>query len=371
MKKSNKLLIVYVVISLVSTLVFSSFSSAAAYPTIEVIYNAEKFLLDDSLPVGATMPDGGTNLNKYMGVEQSPVFGGSALDKVDKKEGNSSLKQTATTGGQGLNFWACGEEKFGDKVLNVSAYKNPGIHMWLYVSDPNNIGGDKSSTNDQYGSIIMDFGSGSVGGAQNDSNREAFWIFADSLVKGWNEITVPVKPSQIDTTNNQVTLNGKTFGFTKSDGAVDFSAVNWWRLIVKSRKALVIKIDDVRFVDLGNASTSTVSSTTSSKPASSATVSSKPSTSQTTSTANSDILNSSDIVSGSNSSISQESGVMSDSSNSDVSTVSGDASSKDDTKDTSNVSPLLIIGIILGVIALGGIGFFVYYFLIKQKKQGM
>lgn len=227
MKKILKSLSTLMVAAITASMLMSTaFAADKDYATAKMIYDAEWFLDQDGNPM--------------VGVEQLPALGNSGLDKNDKKQGESSLFQKTGIAGQGLTTWLCGDDKFGGTGLDVSSVSNLGLSLWIYVSKVENLG--------MGGDITMDFGSGSVGGAQNDSNKYTYWLHGANLKDGWNHIVVSVPKKNPE--GGEKELDGFGYGFGSSADAVNFSAVNFFRLIVQAKDTLEIKIDDIRFVDL-------------------------------------------------------------------------------------------------------------------------
>jgi len=303
MKKILSLVLSFTILTALAA-VFPSMASAKDYPKIANIYMAEKFLADDTKPAGSD------NRSPWIGTSHEILFEGQPntayLDKNDKKQGNSSLAQKVIAGGTRIDYWLAGAVKFDlpnpeAPGIDVSACKNPGLSFWFYVSDPKALGGDRSLTNSEYGSFIVDFGEESAGGINGQKNS-AFWLNADQLNKGWNQIVIPCKPGAVDSATTAFLFDSRAIGYRKTEQDLNYKALNWFRVSLVSKAALIVKLDDFKFVDLGNDTTTpykeggAATSTTPSK-ASQAAAQSTAQTNSTAAPTESDTVSNDDTVS--------------------------------------------------------------------------
>lgn len=330
----------FLVLLIGSSLVFSV--SAAAYTKIADVYLADKFLSDD------TQAASFTNANRYIGVNQAPVTGNSYLDKIDKKQGETSLAQKASSGGLGLAFWMS-SDKFspenGGSPVNIDAYKNPALHLWIFVSNNKAIGGDRSTKDNSYGSIQIDIGNSIGGGFNGDATRN-FWIEADSLTNGWNELVIPVKPNFLPGKKTFI-FDGKKIGINFSSN-FNFSNINWFRINIVTKSALLVKIDDIYFCDLGTVTNNTDTGETVKSQAISQAVSGTASVASQTITSES--ISSSDV------------------SLQDSTSNTNSSESSLEPKAVANSNVPIIIGFVIAGIAIMGMGAALLYLLVIKKK---
>lgn len=128
-------------------------------------------------------------------------------DTGDKKEGTASLQ---SNGSGTLDF----QKQFATPINSGTTLANGSIDFWYYVSDVTKLG-----TNNQ-----IEVGSGGT----NDVN-ELDWDMGP-LVNGWNHIT-------------------KTFATANTaGGAINLSAINWFRIYHAKTGSVITKVDAVRIL---------------------------------------------------------------------------------------------------------------------------
>lgn len=344
-------------IGMLGTLPASAAGEASdKYTKVAKIYDAEDQLWSET---------GGSMTGLTSGTQ---VLNRAGQDDKDKKEGNYSLWQSVRKGE--IAWWHCGDEKYKDKgnQIDVSGTANLGFQMWLYVSDASVIGGD-----DNYdktgGTINIDFGSGSTGGYVQDQ-RIAFWVDANSLSNGWNLITLQV-PRTKDTAQYEkkyFDANGIRYTVDASNNNVDFTNINWIRVMTTAKKEVTFKYDDVKFVDLGSDSFPSYSTEETTPPAPTEDTSSKDdnSTPAPDNSSDADQSNTEESSTTPADSSSKDTDSTSTGSKNDSSTTDPDNQNVNTPK-KSNTG--LIVGLIVAcVVVLGGGGAAAYFLVFKKKK---
>lgn len=125
----------------------------------------------------------------------------------EHKQGTGAFKSVGTT----LVWWGV---KLKEKV-DITAYKDGALHLWLYVSDPTLITAS---------SVAVELGSGGT----NDVDELEWRIPTDSLKTGWQEIYLDFGK-----------VNGRL-------GKTDLSKIDWFRVYGAAKTGLTVMVDDVR-----------------------------------------------------------------------------------------------------------------------------
>ena len=130
-------------------------------------------------------------------------------DAAEHKEGIGAFKSV----GSKLVWWRVSLED----VVDVSKYKDGGIHVSLYVSDPSKI--EKS--------VAIELSSG----GKSDKNEYQWNIPVAKIAKGWNEFELKFADAGVT-------------------GTPDLSALNYMRIYGKVTGEITAILDDVRAIDI-------------------------------------------------------------------------------------------------------------------------
>ena len=126
------------------------------------------------------------------------------------KEGSAAFKSVGSA-----NVWW--QTKLGVPV-DVSAYADGGIHMWLYVSDSSKLSGN----------VSVELGSGGI------YDVEEYQWNISGLATGWNELV----------------LRFSDISQRTSDGGADLTRINWFRVFGTRTGEITAILDDVRAVEV-------------------------------------------------------------------------------------------------------------------------
>ena len=182
-------------------------------------YTTMTTIVDNIRAVEDEKPDGGNE-------EEKPVTPGMVLDcdSMDNMTVLSNNKYSVTTDeykegtgafkneGKGTVWWAVTL----NNPVDISAYADGGIHVWLYVSDASKL------------TSVINI---EIGSAGTWDKNEYQWL-VDGLQSGWNEL-------YLDLTNPNVV----------KDGEPDFTKINWFRVYASCSADIVAMVDDVRAVE--------------------------------------------------------------------------------------------------------------------------
>ena len=122
------------------------------------------------------------------------------------KEGTGAFKNT----GSGIVWW----QVIMQDLVDVSKYKDGGIHLWLYVSDASKL--DKA--------VNVELGSG------GKSDVDEYQWIVSSLSSGWNELVLDFESAIVT-------------------GNPDLSNVNYFRVFGKRNGDITVLLDDVRAIE--------------------------------------------------------------------------------------------------------------------------
>ncbi|MEX0988483.1 MAG: sulfatase-like hydrolase/transferase [Bacteroidales bacterium] len=164
--------------------------------------------------------------NVVITVGDVPDFLDACDEKTDWKSSQPLILNTSDMqeGDGCIEFSGSSTDEF--KKVFVPAYNsglyttNARLQFWYYVSDPNLL---ESGNQVELGS-----------GGKPDVNEYNWNLDVDSLVAGWNFITLDVADA----------------GMTSGD--VNLNAINWFRLYRKKTGAVITRIDAIELVDNGN-----------------------------------------------------------------------------------------------------------------------
>lgn len=104
-------------------------------------------------------------------------------------------------------------------AVDISAYAEGGIHLWLYISET-----AKLNTN-----VTVELGSAGKGGV----NEYQWTVKTEDLADGWNELVLKFVNARKST-----------------DGGADLSHVDFLRIYNSTNDGVTVRLDDVRAVDV-------------------------------------------------------------------------------------------------------------------------
>ncbi len=125
----------------------------------------------------------------------------------EHKQGTGAFKSVGTT----LVWWGVKLKE----AVDITAYEEGALHLWLYVSDPTLI---TTST------VAVELGSGGT----NDVDELEWRIPTDSLKTGWQEVYLDFGK-----------VNGRL-------GKTNQSKIDWFRVYGAAKSGLTVMVDDVR-----------------------------------------------------------------------------------------------------------------------------
>lgn len=106
-----------------------------------------------------------------------------------------------------------------DNPIDISAYADGGLHLWLYISELTKLNAD----------VKIELGSAGKGGVNNLK-----WIMAsEKLTDGWNELVVKFANAE-----------------KSEDGGADLSHINYLRIYNSTNEGVTVRLDDVRAVEV-------------------------------------------------------------------------------------------------------------------------
>ncbi len=109
-----------------------------------------------------------------------------------------------------------------ENAVDISAYAEGGIHLWLYISETAKLNSD----------VTAELGSGGKGGVY-----EYQWtVKREKLTDGWNELVLKFANAR-----------------KSADGGADLSNVNFLRIYNSTNDGITVRLDDVRAVEVEHA----------------------------------------------------------------------------------------------------------------------